>query len=138
AFTAVPHQSVSFDVYISDVVGDASDYRFSTVNLTAGAYVSTVYFQYDGAIFVQGTNFVELADTWASDTWYNVRIEVSGGNIIYSINNTVVHQEAATANQMGNMEQIWFLHDNYSDAGFAYFDNLVINGATASTEDFAS
>jgi hypothetical protein len=136
--TAVPHQSISFDIFISDVVGEASDYRVSPVNLTAQAYVSTVYFQYDGAIYVQGANFVELAETWASDTWYNVKIEVTGGQIVYSINDTVVHQEAATANQMGNMEEIRFVHDNYSEAGFAYIDNIRINGATFSVEDFAS
>src|SRR5690606_22342144 len=61
--TAVPHQSISFDIFISDVVGDASDYRVSAVNLTAQAFVSTVYFQYDGAIYVQGATFVELAET---------------------------------------------------------------------------
>lgn len=132
---------ISADIYISDVIGNASDYRFGTVNMTAGFFTTIFNFSFNGSIWVLSNDAgVILEDiTWASNTWYNVRIEKSANMVSYYIDNVLVHEGALGVNQQHDIEQVRFAHDNYSAEGFAYFDNFKTNDEDdASTGNFAS
>ena len=133
--TPIANQSVSFDVYISDTEGNSSDYRFSTANLEDGVYITTVYFQYDGAIIVQAADFEILTQEWLPNTWYNFRIETASGTVTYYMDNVQVFQGPAGANATGNIDHLRFVHDNYSPNGLAYIDNIKLNEAPASVGD---
>lgn len=127
-------ETISFDMYIDDIVGDASDYRFSTANMIDAVYTTTVYFSYDGTMVVQGaTEFPELTTTWEPNTWFNVKIELTSTDIIYYIDDNIIYQGAASASQF-TFDHMRFVHDNYSE-GAAYIDNLKINDETVSRND---
>ncbi len=134
---AVPHESITFDVYIDDVEG--SDYNFSTANVEAEYFVSSVHFVYDGTVGIRdetGALVLATGASWTSGTWHSVKIEVVDGDIVYSIDDTVIYQATASANQLGDIDHIRFNHDNYGDEGFAYIDNIKINEDDTSTENF--
>ena len=134
--SSVPHQTISFDVYIDDVIGEGADYRFSTANLEEGLFISTVYFSWDGVLVLQGEEFIEIENGWTPNTWYHVEIEVVDGEIVYKMNDDIVYQGTASAGQLGNIDHLRFIHDNYSADGVAYIDNIKINDTDTSTENF--
>ncbi|MCK7590311.1 T9SS type A sorting domain-containing protein [Subsaxibacter sp. CAU 1640] len=137
----IPYQNavISGDIYIDDVTGDSSDYRFGTVSTTAGYYTSIIQFVYTGEVAaLVGDTFVDVTGfTWAVQTWYNIRIEIGTTNITYYIDDAVVATGALGPNQANNIEQVRFLHDNYTDTGFAYLDNFRTNDEpTAGVNEF--
>lgn len=136
----IPYQSavISLDVYINDEVGEASDYRLGTVSMTAGFYTSLIDFAFDGKLYVLiNDDFVELTETWNSQTWYNFKIEMTATTITYYIDDVVASQGALGADQRHDIEELRFVHDNYSDIGFAYLDNFRTNNEPLSLDDVA-
>jgi len=137
----LPFNFVKASIYIVDEIGNASDYRFGTVNLTDQVYNSIIQFRFNGEIAVLDSGqFAIISQTWTPSTSYDVEIALSGTDLIYSINAEVVH----TANGVtpGNIEQVRFVHDNYNidTGGVAYIDNIGINQEpfTVAVEDFAT
>jgi len=141
--TPIPYQNavISGDIYIDDVDGDSSDYRFGTVSTTAGFYTSIIQFVYTGEVvalvndaFVDVTGF-----TWAVQTWYNIRIEFGTTTVTYYIDDVAVATGTLSANQSNNIEQVRFIHDNYSVTGVGYLDNFRTNNEpTAGVDEYNS
>jgi len=137
------HNVISFDVYIDDVIGTASDYRIGTVDTGAGYFTFIVQFRYNGqiALLVDGAFEILSGTEWTPNTWYNVKFGVDGTNALYFINDQQVNSATATALQLGSFDSFRFVHDNYNvnTNGVAYIDNIKINVESfASTEDFAT
>jgi len=142
--TPVQNQIFSLDVYVDDVQGQGSDYRFGFVNTAESVWTFFVQFLYDGSIGVlsnDGTQTI-LADVgnWEPTTWYNLKFGVDGTNAVYYIDGVKVDEVAATQSQLGVSDNMRFVHDNYNTgtAGFAYVDNVRVNMDTFSTEDFTT
>ena len=141
--TPVPFATAVFsgDIYIDDVIGNASDYRFGTVSLTAQFFTSILEIGFDGSFAVLANGaFVDLVGvTWTPQTWFNVRIEFTATTLTYFINDVQVNQAALGTNQLHAIEQVRFTHDNYSASGFGYLDNFRTNNEpTASVNEFNS
>lgn len=131
-FAPVSFSSISYDVYINDANDgtNGADYMIRTADINGAAqFTSLVYFSYSGEILVQGgSEVIELDITWSPNTWYGIRVEITDTNdIVYKINGTVVHQGAASATQLGVIDHVRFVHDNFSANGVAYLDNIKIN-----------
>lgn len=141
--TPLPYNGavISGDFYIDDVIGDANDYRFGTVNVAAGFFTAIVQIRFNGTFSVLANgSFVNIPDlTWTPQTWFNLRLEFTATTLTYFINDVQVNQAALSVNQLHPVEQVRFIHDNYSDVGFAYFDNFRTNDEpTASVNEFNS
>lgn len=139
--TPVPNTAAVFsaDYFISQQDADSSNFIFGLVNLTAGVFVARFEFDFQGNIFVldlDGTGQVVRLDTataWSANTWYNIRMEISGTTITYFVDNVQIHQGQLTSNNA--IEQVRFSHDNFE--GFAYVDNFRTNDEpTAGVDEF--
>jgi len=142
--TPVQNQIFSLDVYVDDVQGQGSDYRFGFVNTAESLWTFYVQFLYDGSIGVLSNNGTQtiLANVgnWEPMTWYNLKFGVDGTNAVYYIDGVKVDEVTAVQSQLGVSDNMRFVHDNYNTgtAGFAYIDNVRINMDTFSTEDFTT
>ncbi len=131
---------ISFDIYIVDEIDDASDYRFGTVNLTAGFFTTILHFSYNGAVAALSNEAFTTTDfTWTPETWYNVRVETTANDVSYYINDVLIHQGVQINNQLNDIEQVRFVHDNWSGVdGYAIIDNFKTNDEDASTGNFTA
>ena len=131
---------ISFDIYIVDEIDNSSDYRFGTVNLTAGYFTTILHFSYDGEVLALSDEVFTITDfTWAPETWYNVRVETTASDVSYYIDDVLIHQGVQINNQLNDIEQVRFVHDNWSGVdGYAIIDNFKTNDEVASTGNFTS
>jgi len=128
---------ISYDIYI-DEVPDANDYLFGVIGedpLGDPGFVFLVVFNFENNIRVadDAGNFTNIG-TWVTDTWYNVRVEITGSSAEYFIDDVSV----ATYNLLNNYDILSarFVHDNFG--GNAYFDNFRTNDEPLSTFDFSA
>ncbi len=137
---AIPQEGSTFsaDINISQQDTNSSNYIFGLVNLTAGSFITWLEFDFGGNIFVlvdDGLGTVVRNDTgvaWSANTWYNIRLEFTGGIITFFVDDT----EIATGSVIvpGAIEQVRFSHDNFE--GFAYIDNFRTNDEDLSVDSF--
>ncbi|WP_040248208.1 T9SS type A sorting domain-containing protein [Psychroserpens mesophilus] len=142
--TAVPHIDATFsaDMFIDTFdSANTSDYIFGFVNITDGVFVTYVRFTFEGNISVladDGAGTIILDDTmvdWTPLTWFNVRIEMTGGTNVDVFIDDVSIYSGLVATPNTDIEQVRFAHDNF--AGFAHIDNFRTNDEpTASVNEF--
>lgn len=141
--TAVPGASAVFsaDMNISQQDANSSDYIFGLVNTVAGSFRTYIRFTFEGDIVVlvlDAMGAVILDDTnadWIPNTWFNVKIEMTGSNVSFSIDNVVIYTGLLAT--VGDVNQVRFAHDNFQ--GFAYVDNFRTNNEpTAGVDEFGS
>lgn len=118
--------TISYDIYATEL--DASDFRFGAVgedNAGDLFFVFLVDFDYQGNIKIINSDgsALQTIGSWAANTWYNIRAEITGSSVTYFIDNV----EAATSNLASNLDitEIRFVHDNFGGDG--YMDNIRIN-----------
>lgn len=121
---------ISADIYMSEL--GVSNFRFGSVNLTAGSYTIIIEFDFGGNIFVvDGGVFVDTLIPWSAMTWYNVRLETSGTTVKYFIDDIEIYEGALIINE--DIEEVRFAHDNWG--GFAYLDNFRTNDEALSVSE---
>jgi hypothetical protein len=144
--TTVPTSTnftVSFDVRITDQSSSSSDFLFRGVT-TAGTGTIAYYitFRYNGAISVASIvppattpTVIATTATWATNTWYRVKIVGTATNLLYYVNNNLVYTASQLSATPGSINRIDFVHDNY--LGTAYIDRIAINNeaSLATNED---
>jgi hypothetical protein len=108
------------------------------VNHTAGSFITWIGFDFAGNIFVlvdDGLGTVVRNDTgtaWSIDTWYNIRMEITGSIVTFFVDDTQV--STGTVIITDAIEQVRFSHDNF--AGSAYIDNFRTNDENLSVSEF--
>jgi hypothetical protein len=117
---------------------NSSNFVFGLVNLTAGSFITWIEFDFAGNIFVlvdDGLGTVVRNDTgtaWSIDTWYNIRMEITGSIVTFFVDDTQV--STGTVIITDAIEQVRFSHDNF--AGSAYIDNFRTNDENLSVSEF--
>ncbi|MFT4780477.1 MAG: hypothetical protein ACJAZK_000803 [Psychroserpens sp.] len=128
----------SADMNITQQDANSSNFIFGLVNLTAGSFITWIEFDFAGNIFVlvdDGLGTVVRNDTgtsWSIDTWYNIRMEITGSIITFFVDDTQV--STGTVIITDAVEQVRFSHDNF--AGSAYIDNFRTNDENLSVSEF--
>ena len=131
----------SADINMSQQDANSSDFIVGLVSIADGQFRTYIRFTFDGnivALVDDGTGTVILDDTnvdWVANTWYNVKIDVAGSSLNFSIDDTVIYSGIPATS--GDIDQVRFAHDNFE--GFAYVDNFRTNDEpTAGVDEFAS
>ena len=110
----------SADMYMSEVGG--ANFGFGLVSTTAQSYVALLFFDWEEEVFViDGGAAVGTGFIWQEETWYDVRMEITGSSIAYFIDDVQIYSGNLIVDE--NIEQARFVHDNWG--GFAYIDNFV-------------
>ncbi|MFD1017506.1 T9SS type A sorting domain-containing protein [Winogradskyella rapida] len=128
--------TISFDIYAT--AAGLSNFRFSALGEDAVGDLFNVFlveFDWENNVRVVNSTATgyENLSTWAINTWYNVRVEVSGTNATYYLDDVEIGQATLISNY--NLTSIRFIHDNYG--GDAYIDNIRINNEELSVEDYS-
>lgn len=128
----IPYATAIFsaDMYMSELGG--ANFRFGTINYTAGSYTLIVEFDYQGNIWVVDNGvFVDTGVSWSAMTWYNVRLETTGNTVKYFIDDVEIYAGTLIVNE--DVDEVAFVHDNYG--GYAYIDNFRTNDEALSIVD---
>lgn len=129
---------VSYDFYGS--ILDGADFTFNLYN--GNDFTARVNFSYQGVVAVvdlndagTGLTYVPTTQTWLAETWYNVKIvfDITDNTVEYYVDETLIYSGVPLSN---SFDTIACTHDNWG--GFAYYDNIIVSGATASAEDFVT
>ena len=126
---------VSYDIYVTEL--GESDFRFGVTGEDGAGdlfFTFLVDFSFTGDIRIINAagNALESISTWEINTWYNVRAEVTGSNVVYFIDNVQV--QSSTLDAELDFTSIRFVHDNFSGDG--YIDNIRINDEALSVTKF--
>ncbi|WP_055435043.1 T9SS type A sorting domain-containing protein [Lacinutrix algicola] len=137
--TPVPYATavISYDIFITQQDANSSDFRFGVAGPdTLGDLFFTliVDFDFQGNIkIIDAAGAFQNISTWSANTWYNVRAEVTGSNVVYFINDTQVGASVLLNDY--DFTTFRFVHDNYGGDGF--IDNIRINDEIPlSTKEF--
>ena len=128
---------LSYDIFITQQDANSSDFRFGVAGPDAMGDLFFTYvidFDFEGNIkIVDAAGMFENVGTWAVNTWYNVRAEVTGSNIVYFVDDVQV----GTSVLLNDFDftTFRFVHDNFGGDGF--IDNIRINDEELSVSEFA-
>ena len=128
---------ISYDVFITQQDANSSDFRFGIAGpdpADALFFTLIVDFDFEGNIkIVDAAGMFENVSTWAINTWYNVRAEVTGSNVVYFVDDVQV----GTSVLLNDFDftTFRFVHDNFGGDGF--IDNIRINDEALSVSEFA-
>lgn len=132
---------VSYDIYIEQEP-DGNDYRFGVTGTgtndqgqPATFFVALVDFNFQNNIrVVNNAGTFENVSTWASDTWYNVRMEFNNSQVEYFVDDVSV----GTFDLLNELDLTGarIVHDNFG--GLAYFDNFRTNDENLSNDQFVA
>lgn len=126
---------ISYDIRITQQDANSSDFRFGVVGddgMGGLFFTYVIDFNFEGNIRIpDATGTLINVGTWVVDTWYNVRAEVTGSNIVYFVDDVQV----GTSVLLNDFDfiSVRFVHDNF--AGEGYLDNLRINDEDLSIDD---
>lgn len=117
--------SVDYSINIDSFPGNnSSTFALECGSIADERLVLELYFNYDGRILTLENNGVDFTVTeignWVRNTWYDVSISGDENGVRYYINDELVHTGAL----IYNIDELRFVHDNYS--GAAYFDDINI------------
>lgn len=118
----------SADIYMDSEIGMSGlSFLFGLVDMTEESYRTYLSFSYDGSVVALVKSSqpgrierVALPITWVPNTWYNLKIETSGAQVKYYVDDEML-LEAELAST-GGIDQVRFVHDNYQ--GSVYIDNF--------------
>ena len=127
---------ISYDIYITEQGN--SDFRLGFVGDDGlGGLFFTMYIDFDYLGNVKVVNatadaFIEAA-TWEINTWYNVRAEITGSDVVYYLDDVEIAQSLLVNDY--NFVSMRLVHDNWG--GDAYIDNIRINDEELSIGEFS-
>ncbi|WP_047548012.1 T9SS type A sorting domain-containing protein [Psychroserpens sp. Hel_I_66] len=127
----------SYDVRITQQDANSSDFRFGVTGEDAMGdlfFTFLIDFDFEGNIKIaDATGAFQNVGTWSVDTWYNVRAETTGSNIVYFVDDVQV----GTSILLNDFDftGLRFVHDNFGGEG--YLDNLRINDEDLSVSEFS-
>lgn len=130
----------SMDVYMTNQSDTSMITRIGLYDTDNGDYRSFMEFHNEGDISVLangGNGFVyrqSTGETWATNTWFNVKIETIGEVSKFYIDGEFIFESELGGS--GTINQLKFEHDNYE--GIMYIDNVITEGEVASVDDLKS